>query len=51
MRPLLYTPYELISVLLSPGGAGVKESAYNAGNVGLIPGLARSPGVGNGNPL
>ena len=28
-----------------------KESTYNAGNPGLIPGLERSPGEGNGNPL
>ena len=28
-----------------------KESACNAGDVGLIPGLGRSPGEGNGNPL
>ena len=28
-----------------------KESAYNAGDLGLIPGLGRSPGGGNGNPL
>ena len=28
-----------------------KESARNAGDVGLIPGLGRSPGEGNGNPL
>jgi len=28
-----------------------KESAYNAGNVGSIPGLERFPGGGNGNPL
>ena len=34
-----------------PGGSGVKESAYNAEDVGLIPGLGRSPGEGNGNPL
>ena len=27
-----------------------KESACNAGDMGLIPGLARSPGEGNGNP-
>jgi len=26
-------------------------SAYNAGDLGLIPGLGRSPGEGNGNPL
>ena len=29
----------------------VKESAYNARDLGLIPGLGRSPGEGNGNPL
>ena len=29
----------------------VKESAYNAGNPGSIPGLGRSPGEGNGNPF
>ena len=28
-----------------------KESAYNAGDLGSIPGLGRSPGEGNGNPL
>ena len=32
-----------------PGGSDSKESACNAGDVGLIPGLARSPGEGNGN--
>ena len=34
-----------------PGGSIGKESAYNAGNPGLVPGLGRSPGEGNGNPL
>ena len=29
----------------------VKESAYNAGGLGWIPGSGRSPGEGNGNPL
>ena len=28
-----------------------KESACNAGDLGSIPGLGRSPGEGNGNPL
>ena len=28
-----------------------KESACNAEDPGLIPGLGRSPGEGNGNPL
>ena len=34
-----------------PGGPEVKASASNAGNLGSIPGLGRSPGEGNGNPL
>ena len=32
------------------GSAG-KESALNAGDLGLIPGLGRSPGEGKGYPL
>ena len=34
-----------------PGGSDDKASAYNAGDLGSTPGLARSPGQGNGNPL
>ena len=34
-----------------PGGSVGKNSACNAGDLGLIPGLGRSPGEGNGNPL
>ena len=34
-----------------PGGSDGKESACNAGDVGLIPGSGRSHGEGNGNPL
>ena len=33
------------------GGSKGKVSAYNAGHPGSIPGLGRSPGEGNGNPL
>ena len=33
------------------GGSAGKESVCNAGDLGLIPGLGRSPGEGNGNPL
>ena len=33
------------------GGSDGKASAYNAGDLGSIPGLGRSPGEGNGNPL
>ena len=34
-----------------PGGSDGKESACNAGDVGSVPGLGRSPGDGDGNPL
>ena len=34
-----------------PGGSDGKASAYNAGDSGSIPGLGRSPGEENGNPL
>ena len=34
-----------------PGGSNSKASAYNVGDPGSIPGLGRSPGEGNGNPL
>ena len=34
-----------------PSGSDGKESAYNAGDLGSIPGLGRSAGEGNGYPL
>ena len=34
-----------------PGGSDGKESAYNVGDLGSIPGLGRYPGSGHGNPL
>ena len=34
-----------------PGGSAGKESACNARDLSLIPGLGRSPGEGNGYPL
>ena len=33
-----------------PGGSEVKVSACNAGDLGSIPGLGRSPGEGNSYP-
>ena len=33
------------------GGSDGKVSVYSAGDSGLIPGLGRSAGEGNGNPL
>ena len=34
-----------------PGSSNGKESAWNAGNLGSIPGSRRCPGKGNGYPL
>ena len=50
---------DYLASLLSPsyialgfsGGSEVKVSASNAGDLGSIPELGRSPGEGNGNPL
>ena len=37
--------------LYYPGGSDGKASAFNVGDLGLIPGLGRSSGEGNVNPL
>ena len=34
-----------------PGDSAGKESVYNVGDLGSIPGLGRSPGEGKGYPL
>ena len=34
-----------------PGGSDGKESTCNVTDLGSVPGLGRSPGEGNGNPL
>ena len=34
-----------------PGSSDGKESACSVGDLGSVPGLGRSPGEGNGNPL
>ena len=41
----------MLDILGFPGGSEVKASACNAGDLGSVPGLGRSPGEGNGNPL
>ena len=43
--------YEGLLSVDFPGGSDGKASAYNAGDLGLIPGSGRSPGEGNGNPI
>ena len=53
-----HPPFSFLSLNLTrlgalsyPGVSDGKESACNAGDPGSIPGLGRSPGEGNGNPL
>jgi len=41
----------LLHLLGFPDDSDGKESACDAGDLGLIPGLGRSSGEGNGNPL
>ena len=43
--------YQIIFCSCLPGGSVGKESACNAGDLGLIPGLGRSPGEGKGHPF
>ena len=50
-RVSLLVTYFMYSSVGFPGGSEVKASAFNAGDLGLIPGSGRSPGEGNGNPL
>ena len=47
---MLFDPFCVYSRFF-PGGSDGEESACNEGDLGSIPGSARSPGVGNGNPL
>ena len=50
MPPLLFDVGQPLSRGF-PGGPGGKESACDEGDPGLMPGLGRSPGEGNGNAL
>ena len=42
---------EVLGMKGFPGSSAGKESACNAGDLGSIPGLGRSPGEGNGYSL
>ena len=44
-------PSQKASFFCFPGGSDGKESVCNAGDLGSIPGLGRSPEEGNGNPV
>ena len=45
------SPSVCMSPSSCPGGSDSKESSCSEGDLGLIPGLGRSPGGGHGNPL
>ena len=47
-----YEIFSLVFIVKSlPGGSAGKESTRDAGDLGSIPGLGRSPEEGNGNSL
>ena len=48
---MLILDLPLISYMILDGGCLVKNLPANAGHLGSIPGLGRSPGAGKGNPL
>ena len=48
---ILIGGYQAFLKRVLPWGLSGKESACQAGDVGSIPGLGRSPGEENGNPL
>ena len=47
MKKAHFYPSKEPSHISFPSGSDSKESAYNAGDLGCIPGLGRSPGEGN----
>ena len=47
----LLTKVHIVKAMGFPLSSVGKESAYKAGDLGVIPGLGRSPGEGNGSPL
>ena len=50
-KEYIFCIFSLYRIYGLPRGCSGKESACNAGNPGLIPGLGRFPGEGNGCPL
>ena len=51
MGNYIFVSLPLFNVYLTYCGSAGKESACNGGDLGLIPGLGRSPGEGKGYPL
>ena len=51
-QPLITTNLSMVLFVWGfPCGSAGKEYTCNVGDLGSIPGLGRSPGDGNGNPL
>ena len=50
-QAVIKNSHAAFKVLGFPGGSEVEASSFNTGDPGLILGLGRSPGEGNGNPL
>ena len=48
---LLYLYFDHSMIMGFPGGSDGKESTCNAGDLGSVPRLGRSPGGGHGNAL
>ena len=51
---LLFIDFYKVALVVKkgfPGGSAGKEPGCNVGDLGLIPGLRRSPGEGKGYPL
>ena len=46
-----YLAYTIMYEGFFPGGSVVKNPPANSGDAGSVPGLGKSPGEGNGNPL
>ena len=51
LLPLHFLERPTLFLFCFPGSSDGKVSVYNAGDPGSIPGLGRSPGEENGNPL
>ena len=49
--PKCESTYKLYIYMDFPRGSDGKASVYKVGDLGSIPGLGRSAGEGNGNPL
>ena len=50
-RTFFYTYYWFLTMEQLPGDSDCKESACNVGDLGLSPGLGRSPGGGHDNSI